>query len=126
MIAATGELTHASSTDFPYIELDLTSFEDGEVRFPNNPGADMLQNKADLWTIPISDFRFQASCIWKDNVTDISIRNGGNDGWYINSLLTVLSDGDAYVVLSADMNVNRWVDGDSTTAGRLFLDLTLV
>ena len=39
---------------------------------------------------------------------------------YINSIMTILSDGDTNVFLSTDMNVNSW------TAGRLFLDLTLV
>ena len=87
----------------------------------------MSKNKADLWTIPMSDFGFYNLCVWDVNIEKVSIRNGGNDGWNFASIMTILHApyNDTYIVLTADMNANSWVDGDGT-ADQLQFDLTLV
>ena len=108
----TSGISYAGSNYHPYIEIDLKNLEDGEVRFYDNPGNDMLENKGDLWKFAISAFNFQKSCIWKDDIHEVSIKHGGADGWNIKSIITMLRNGSNYVLLTADMEVNRWVDGD--------------
>ena len=64
-------------------------------------------------TCNIQSFRFRNGCIRKQDVNKIIIQNGGNDGWKISSIMTVLRVGNYYTVLTADMGINRWIDGDS-------------
>ena len=100
----------------------------GQVRnlvLYDRPGDDMQKNKGDLWKINFSDFGFTDGCITIDEISGASIVENGNDGWNIDSIVTLVKDDDGGVeVLTQDLDVFRWIDGDDLPQYRRF-DLTL-
>lgn len=121
----TSGLKYAGSDDNPFIEIDLYNHEERRVRFPDNPGDDMVKNKGDLWTISISHFGFQKKCINRGDVRKVAVMQGGNDGWNIKSIVTMVSTTGGkslYLPLTVDMNINRWIDGNGPDSQR---ELTL-
>ena len=116
---------YAGSDDSPFIEIDLYNHEERRVRFPDNPGDDMVKNKGDLCTIPISHFGFRKKCINRGDIRKVAVMQGGNDGWNIKSIVTMVSTTGGkspYLPLTVDMNINRWIDGDGLDSQR---ELTL-
>ena len=108
----TSGVVNAGSDNSPYLFLDLINHEDGYVKFPNNPGDDYVANKGDLFCISIKDFKFKQSCIKKSDINKVVIHNGGNDGWHIASVVTMLTSGSYYSLLTVNIGLNDWVDGD--------------
>ena len=96
----TSGIVTAESDHRPYLQISLQNNEEGTVIFPDVPGDDMVQNKGDLWEINLSSFGFSMTCITK------------RDGWNIQSIATMICSGSKFQILTADMNVNRWIDGD--------------
>ena len=85
----------------------------------------MQKNKGDLWKIDFSDFGFTDGCITIGEISGVSIVENGNDGWNIDSIVTLVKDDDGGVeVLTQDLDVFRWIDGDDLPQYRRF-DLTL-
>ena len=79
-----------------------------------------------LWSLSLAgDFGFNG-CIRKKDVQGIAILAYSNDGWNIESILTYVS-GNYYdsELSSADWDVNRWVDNNSSGSSKRF-DLNLV
>ena len=112
----TSGLKRAGSDDDPFIEIRLFNREKKTVRFPDNSGNDMVRKKGDLWTIPFSKFGFK-SCVKKGNVESVVVKPGGNDGWNIQSIVTMVStSGSEKQLLTSDMGVNRWIDGNGPSA----------
>ena len=73
----------------------------------------MQKNKGDLWKIDFSDFGFTDGCITIGEISGVSIVENGNDGWNIDSIVTLVKDDECGVeVLTLDLDVFRWVDGD--------------
>ena len=115
----TSGLNNAGSDNSPFIEIDLCNHEEKRVRFPDNPGNDMVRNKGDLWTIPISKFGFRTKCIRKGDIRKVAVEDGGNDGWNIQSIVTMgLTQGNEYLLLSVNMDVNHWIDGDGNSVSQ--------
>ncbi|CAI8050271.1 hypothetical protein GBAR_LOCUS27625 [Geodia barretti] len=105
--------SHSDSDDLPYLSVDLSNHEKGSARFPNNPGKDMLKNKGDFWKFSLkSDLKLKKSCITKADINKIVVHNGGNDGWKIESIFTILRSGWYYTVVTADVGLNTIVDGN--------------
>ena len=100
----------------------------GQVRsvvLYDRPGDDMQKNKGDLWKIDFSDFHFTVGCITIDEINGVSIVENGNDGWNIDSIVTMVKDDDGGVeALTQDLDVFCWIDGDDLPQYRRF-DLTL-
>ena len=104
---------HAGSDDHPYLIIDLNNHEHGSARFPNRPGNDMLENKGDFWRFSLkSDLKFRKSCITKADIKKVIVQNGGKDGWKIESIVTILRSGWYYTVVTADISLNKFVDGN--------------
>ena len=102
----------AGSDDSPYLYVHLTN-EQGSTRFYDRPGNDMSGNKGDFWIFNLyTDLGLADSCITKDDVQRIVIQNGGNDGWKIESIMTTLAVRNQYTVVTADIHLNKWVDGN--------------
>ncbi len=83
-------------------------------------GDDMLHNKGDLWKMKISDFcRYR--CVKLGDIKRVAIVAANNDGWNIDSIVTVVKDvyGKTFI-LTQNLDVYRWVDGDSYTYYRRF------
>ena len=100
----------------------------GQVRnlvLYDRPGDDMQKNKGDLWKINFSDFDFTDGCITIGKISGASIIKNGDDGWNIDSVVTLVKDDRGGVeVLTQDLDKFRWVDGDGLPKYRRF-DLTL-
>lgn len=70
--------------------------------------------KGDLWKLNVySDFNVPGStCIKKCDIQYIALEEDGNDGWRIDSVITVLKSGRNYEVATLDMDVDQWIDRD--------------
>ena len=117
-MAFTSGSSDAGSDDSPYLFLYLFTNEHSSARFSDRPGNDMSKNKGDFWIFNLyTDLGLSDSCITKDDVQSIVIHNGGNDGWKIESVMTTLASGTQYTVVTADIHLNKWVDGNPSGAG---------
>ena len=85
----------------------------------NRPGDDYMSNKGDLWELSLS------GCIKIPEIQRVSIVANGNDGWNIESIVTLVSDSSNIQVLTQNFDVNRWIDGDGDSSHRQF-DLALL
>ena len=111
-MAFTSGSSSAGSGHSPYLYVYLTN-EQGSTIFYDRYGDDMYQNKGDLWIFNLkTDLGLTDTCITKDDVQSIVIQNGGNDGWKIESVMTTLAAGSQYTVVTADIHLNKWVDGN--------------
>ena len=118
LMAFTSGLLHAESDDSPWLCVFLTDGEMREVRFPDLPSDEFVQNKGDLYSFPIRSFGF--SDIWctkKNEISRVVIRNGGTNAWNIESIVTMIENmapsgriGE-YFLLTADFHINSWIDG---------------
>ena len=116
----TSGITHAGSDHLPFIEIGLFNGEKKTVQFPNNPGNDMVGNKGDLLVIPFSKFGFK-SCVKKGNIESVVVTPGGKDGWNIQSIVTMVSKSDSEKqLLTSDLGVNRWIDGNGPITQKQF------
>lgn len=110
----------ANSKDSPYLFIDLYTHEEGYVRFYKRPG-NMVRNKGDVWRWDMKVFKFKKRCITKEMIHKVVIHNGGNDGWKISSVVTILRNGKQFAILTADMELNKWIDGNSKHPHQLTL-----
>ena len=76
-----------------------------------------MKNKGDLWKIPISQFHFSEGCISKSKISQVALHEDGDDGWNIESIITMLDED----LLTVDFHVNRWVEGDAKFGRREFI-----
>ncbi len=107
----TGRTRNASTADTPDVELQVGE-ETELVSLPQLPGEEFVANKGDLWRINLSDFGFTDTCITKGDVQRITLVEEGNDGWLIDSVVTFLRTEDSFTLLSSDIDVSRWIDGN--------------
>ena len=123
-MAFTSGLKNAQSDDLPFLKLTVGNRE-GTVAFPGHKG-DMTKNKGDLWKFDIRDFELGTCFRKRAQIDKVTIVNGGNDGWNIASVVsTIVRPGKKNYLLSADMDVDRWIDGNGDASRREY-DLTLI
>ena len=85
----------------------------------DRPGDDYMSNKGDLWELTLS------GCIKIRDLKRVSIVEDGNDGWNIESIVTLVSDSSSNIqLLTQDFDVNCWIDGNSAKSHEQ-LDLTI-
>ena len=123
-MAYTGRNRNAFTTDTPDVELQVGE-EIKSVILPELPGEEFIANKGDLWRIDLADFGFTDTCVTKGDVQRITLVEGGNDGWLIDSVVTFLRTEDSFTLLSSDIDVNRWIDGNGGSELERF-NLTIV
>ena len=87
----------------------------------DRPGDDYMPNKGDLWELSLS------GCIRVPELQSVSIVENGNDGWNIESIVTLVSDSTKKIrVLTRNFGVNQWIDGNGATSHTRFaLSLSL-
>ena len=91
------------------------------IYLPDLPQDDYLPNKGDLWKLDLkASFGF-TSCITINDIKRISILQGSNDGWNIESIVTfAVVDQNNWELTSADFNVFQWIDGDGAKSSKEF------
>ena len=130
-MAFTSDYQHAESDDSPFLCIFLTNGEMQEVRFPDLPSDEFIQNKGDLYTFPIQSFDFSSSCTKRGEISRVVIRNGGSNGWNVKSVVTMIENNapsgriGEYFLLTADFDIYRWIDGYGEP-DHAQIDLTLV
>ena len=118
VMAFTSGLDYADSDSSHNIELQYSGYVQTLTLY-DRPGEDFQSNKGDLWDFSLS------GCITLSAITRVSVAENGNDGWNIGSIVTLVRDpADRIQVLTRNLGVNRWIDGDDVYAHRRY-DLTI-
>lgn len=124
-MAFTSGVAHAGSDNGHSVQVRLSGGQTRHVRLYDRPGDDMLAHKGDLWKISFSSFGFSDSCIQIGEIQQVAITERSNDGWNIESIVTLVKDSSGGVqTLTQDLDVYRWIDGNDHYSHRR-LDLTL-
>ena len=89
--------------------------------FADLPGDDRMYRKGDLWKFSMSAFHGIPSCVRKSSISEIAIEEYTNDGWNIDSVITIFKAGSTYEVATMDMDAYQWVDGDHHPSRRRFV-----
>ena len=79
------------------------------------PGDQASIGKGDLWKLDLNTHFGVPSwrCIRKSDITSVAIEEDGNDGWLIDSVVTVIKkQRDDEEALTIDLDVEQWIDGD--------------
>ena len=104
VMAFTSGLTHARTRDYHKIELHYNESVHTMTLY-DKPGSQFSLNKGDLW-----DFNLPG-CITLHEITGVSVVANGDDGWHIESIVTLVQDIDNRIqLLTRDFSVNRWID----------------
>ena len=118
---------NAGSDNLPSLSVKLKRGDEETLKFPNNKDVnEQTKGKGDLWEFKITKFDFKTdNCITKSDISEVTIHNGGNDGWRIESVVTILHGGLRFDVVTADMHVDRWIDGNNGASQQIY-DLTVL
>ena len=119
VMAFTSDLSGASSDTSYSIQLQYNGAVKTMALY-DRPGDDYMSNSGDFWELSLSGWQ----CIKIRDLQRVSIIANGNDGWNIESIVTLVSDSSNIQVLTQNFDVNRWIDGDGPSSQRQF-DLTL-
>lgn len=65
-------------------------------------------------------------CVERRHLRSIGIEEGSDDGWWIESILTLVCSDGMCMLLSIDLHVNRWIDGNSGPEARCFMLNTII
>ena len=121
VLAFTSGKENAQTDDPPFIEITLDDSKTHSVKFPKSPA--MTKNKGGIWKFPLffKDGSFE-DCVERADIKSVAVKPGGDDGWNIKSILTMeCTDSGVFQLLTVDMNVNRWIDGDGASDRKEFL-----
>ena len=111
-MAYTSDLISAKADSSHRIKLQVNGSANTRI-LPNLPGDDYSPNRGDIWKLHLKDFFGFTSCITVNDIDHITILQGTNDGWNIESIVTFAVVSEYWELTSADFNVFRWIDGDS-------------
>ena len=120
-MAHTSDIPHAGADKDHRIRLQAKGIS--SVKYlPDLPKDDYLQNKGDLWKLHLKNFFGFTTCITINDIQQIAILQGSNDGWNIKSIVTfAVVNKNEWEMTSADFNVFQWIDGDSHATHKEFI-----
>ena len=52
----------------------------------------MEKNKGDLWEFEMEEFDFPGNCITMSSIEGVTIDEGGNDAWNIDTVVTIVRE----------------------------------
>ena len=112
-MAFTSSVRDAGSNLDHMIKLQAKGFN--SIHFlPDLPKDAYQEQKGDLWKLSMEDFFGFTTCITIRDIQNISIVAGSIDGWNIESIVTfAVANKTVWQQLSADYNMNEWVDLNS-------------
>ena len=121
IMAFTSDETRADAADDSGHAVEIMAAGDvRSIELYNRVGDDYSRNKGDLWKYDIASFNFPSGCVTISNIERVSIIESSNDAWRIASIVTLVGADGSFKVLTKDLNVNRWIDGNSEDAYRSF------
>ena len=121
IMAFTSGMTNAHVDDDDGHAVEIMAAGDvRSLQLYNRIGDDYSRNKGDLWKYDIASFNFPSSCVTISDIERVSIIESSNDAWNIASIVTLVGADGSFKVLTKDLNVNRWIDGNSEDAYRSF------
>ena len=124
-MAYTSGINNGQSNTDHQIKLAAKGISSNQT-LPDLPNGNFEQKKADLWKLDIEDFFGFSTCITKYDIESICIKADSDNEWNIGSIVTfAVIDIDHWELISADYNVNQWVDGYSKVEGRETFMLSL-
>lgn len=112
--AKTGNRNYADQKKVPYPRLVITV--DGKEHYATLTGFKYKGLKYRM-NFVLSDFHPRISqCLTKDKITGVTLKAMGNDGWFVESVTTEISNQryGTYTKLTVDNPLNKWVDGDES------------
>jgi hypothetical protein len=113
VMAFTSDLRYSDSRHPHNIEV-VAMGETRSILLPDRPG-DYSQHKGDIWRLSISEDLGFSVCVRVCNIQNITLVEGGSNGWNIDSVTTYgCTDDVGCKQITQDFDVFRWVDGDST------------
>lgn len=113
---------HAGSDDTHYVNIELDSGGIYYAELYDDPNTDQFEKgKSDLWILSIHNdhhgFSVPHGCIKFSDIDQISIEAGGEDGWKIDSVVTVgYSEYGQKRMLSSDLSNPHWIQTDGTAS----------
>ena len=91
-----------------------------KLRLYNRPGNDYAKHKGDLWKLRISSFHFPFSCLTIRKIQKVSIIESSDDGWNIDSIVTLVGSRGRFKVLTQNLDVNHWINGNGHLTHKRF------
>ena len=119
IIAFTSGITNGHSDTSHSIQLESNGVVQ-TISLYDRPGDDSQSHKGDLWSMQFSSFHFSDNCIRIPEIQRVSLVESGNDGWNIQTIVTLVSGSNRLQILTQDFSVNRWIDGDRGASYRHF------
>lgn len=86
---------------------------------------DYIKLKGDLWELNFNSsggpygLGFE-DCVRLKEIRGVSIEEGSDDGWMIESILTLVCGAGQCVLLTLDLHIERWIDGNSGQYARCY------
>ncbi len=85
------------------------------------------KGSVDYISVDVEKFRFNSTCITKDDIHSAKLMAGSTDGWYVAGIFVFVDTcGETTKLLTSDPRFNKWIDDDSNYSSRLEQSLTLV
>ncbi len=109
----TATRSYAQTNDRHKLEIKLKGGSSRIVRIPCNVGSKCSRGTTTVFDFDIDEFYFgKPACIKPEDIKEIALAEGGNDGWYPESVFTILSLCGSAVPGTHDDVFNKWVDGN--------------
>ena len=88
----------------------------GEVRDVAicGPGRKCSKGSVDYFTLDIERFGFSTSCVRKEDIEALKLKEDGKGGWRVQSIFVFIDTCETHELASSDANFNKWVDNTHT------------
>ena len=90
------------------------------------PGKRCSAGSVDYFTLDIERFGFSTSCVRKEDIEALKLKEGGTGDWLVQSIFVFLDTCETHELASSDANFNKWIQKSISNPGRGLVDLTLV
>ena len=129
IIAITSNLLNAGTDDSPFLVID-TYYNSYKTELYDRYGDDYTKNKGDIWYYNTTNSPFNGDCITPCEIYNIEFQENGSDGWNFETVF-VIAQGDScstpiYTVIAADVDVDEWIDENSSDPSQEFYSLNLL
>ena len=90
------------------------------------PGTKCSKGSVDYFTLDIERFGFSTSCVRKEDIEALKLKEDGTDGWLVQSIFVFIDTCETHELASSDATFNKWIDQDNDNPQHALVDLTLI